>query len=177
MERFRQNISLPYVQSRLSYTSSAGINGSGGAGRGILAIAGRGRSSSLGNPVSVPLVRPSGHGLTTCAGRPGQLSQAGRLNTPVYRRRIRNQAATSTGKKFTKSVILVNYGEKEVPRGKRRQTLQKAGAIIDLVDFYTDWSEEKVREVIESALRGILDSSQPQPRLVQDFGSLNNLYM
>ena len=64
-----------------------------------------------------------------------------------------------------------------MPRGKRRQTLQKAGAIIDLVDFYTDWSEEKVREVIESALRGILDSSQPQPRLVQDFGSLNNLYM
>jgi hypothetical protein len=50
-----------------------------------------------------------------------------------------------------------------VPRGKRRQDLHEAGAIIDLVDFYTNWSEEKVREVIEEALGGIVDTPTPPP--------------
>ena len=126
---------------------------------------------NLGNPVSVPLVRPSGHGLTTCAGRPGQLSMAGGLNTPVYKEGGRSEIRLPCllEKNFYQKCCFCKLWGKEVPRGKRRQTLQKAGAIIDLVDFYTDWSKEKVCEVIESALRVILDSSQP--RLVQDFGS------
>ena len=147
-------------------TTQQSFSGIGG-GRGILAFAGR--SSSNPGSTAVPVVRSSEHG----AGR-GQLSMAG--SRPMYnpgrsympiRRRNTVRQSTTGGKKFTKSVVLVSSGENEVPRGKRRQSLQKAGAIIDLVDFYTDWNEQKVCDVIESSLRGLLDTSQPQPRLVQ----------
>ena len=85
---------------------------------------------------------------------------------PIYARRStpRSGYSTTSGRKFTKSVVLVSSDEKEVPRGNRRQQLQTAGAIVDLIDFYTDWSESKVRQTIEEALGELIDSSQPQPR-------------
>ena len=85
-----------------------------------------------------------------------------RSYVPIHSRRRGHIA--STGRKFTKTVVLVSSDENEVPRGNRRQELHSSGAVVDMLDFYTDWSEARVREIIQDALGGILDATQPQPR-------------
>ena len=69
----------------------------------------------------------------------------------------------SQGRCFTKTVVLVDSTDINVPRGVRRQQLHEMGAVVDLVDFFTGWRECKVRETIESALGGMIDDEKPTP--------------
>ena len=60
--------------------------------------------------------------------------------------------------------MIVSSDEDTVPRGPRRQELNELGAIVHLVDFHKEWTEEEVREAIESAFAGLIDPSKPSPR-------------
>ena len=49
--------------------------------------------------------------------------------------------------------MIVSSDEDTVPRGPRRQELNELGAIVHLVDFHKEWTEEEVRKAIESAFQ------------------------
>lgn len=70
----------------------------------------------------------------------------------------------SSSDRFSKTIVLVSSEEDAVPRGPRRQELNELGAVVHLVDFYKSWSEGKVRETIETVLRGFIDTDRPEPR-------------
>ena len=70
----------------------------------------------------------------------------------------------SSTDRFSKTVVLVNSEEDVVPRGPRRQELNELGAVVHLVDFHKSWSEREVRQTIEAALRGFIDTDRPEPR-------------
>lgn len=70
----------------------------------------------------------------------------------------------SRGRWFTKTVVLVDSNDTNVPRGVRRQQLHEMGAVIDLMDFFTGWREGKVRDTIEGAYGGMIDDEKPAPR-------------
>ena len=70
----------------------------------------------------------------------------------------------SSTDRFSKTVVLVNSEEDVVPRGPRRQELNELSAVVHLVDFHKSWSEREVRQTIEAALRGFIDTDRPEPR-------------
>lgn len=62
---------------------------------------------------------------------------------------------------------MVDRLDEKVPRGNRRSILQQEGFIVSFVDFWTNWSENKVRDAVEGALSGAIDKQCPHPRLVR----------
>ena len=73
----------------------------------------------------------------------------------------------SSGRKFTRSVVVVEDGCENVPRGRQRQYLHEKGMVVSFVDLWTNWSEEEIRESIERSLNGAIDMSKPYPRYVR----------
>ena len=59
---------------------------------------------------------------------------------------------------------MVDALDEKVPRGKRRTTLQQNGFIVRFVEFWTHWNEEEVRDVIEAAFEGVVDTTAQHPR-------------
>ena len=72
----------------------------------------------------------------------------------------------SSSDRFSKTIALVSSEKDVVLRGPiaRRQKLNDLGAVVHLVDFYKSWSEGKVRETIETVLRGFIETDRPEPR-------------
>ena len=136
---------------------------------------------------SMPYRQPSTSSYSTIHGR-GQLQllQNPTRSHPYYNPRQTYSASTSgnrwrrpstcsrahqaplgrvpLGRKFSKNIVLVSSAEEVVPKGRRRQNLHEAGALIHSVNFFTNWTEAEVRVSIERALGGVLDDSKPQPR-------------
>ena len=77
----------------------------------------------------------------------------------------------NTGRKFTRSIIVVDSESENVPRGAHRQRLHEKGLVVSFVDLWTNWSED-VFQAIESALQGVIDVSKPYPRYVHITASL-----
>ena len=71
---------------------------------------------------------------------------------------------TVTKRWFTKTIVLVDDTDVNVPRECRRQQLHEMGAVIDLVDFCTSWCEQEVRQAVETAFGGMIDDDKPPPR-------------
>ena len=69
----------------------------------------------------------------------------------------------SQGRKYIRSVVLVDALDNKIPRGKRRTSLQQSGCIVGFVEF---WSEGQVVQAIEVALGSVLDECEQHPRLV-----------
>ena len=59
------------------------------------------------------------------------------------------------GRPFSRTIIAVDELDKKLPRGERRTTLHNAGCF---VDFYPSWREQEVRETIQLAFNGAVDS-------------------
>ena len=56
---------------------------------------------------------------------------------------------------------MVDALHEKVPRGKRHTTLQQNRFIVSFVEF---WNEEEVRDVIEAAFEGVVDTRAQHPR-------------
>ena len=85
----------------------------------------------------------------------------------TQRRKHSNKGKTvmkSQGRKYTRTVVMVDTMDKKVPRGKRRFSLQEGGFIVSFVEFWTNWTEREVLQAIEAALRGVIDLHVPHPR-------------
>ena len=131
------------------------------------------RSSQLESPSS-SRVQPSSSNVSPYPYRP--------FTAPTYNPRrgygpIRNRPrnnpylsrpSTSTprtkGRKFTKNVVMVASDDEIVPRGRRREELHKLGVIVNLVDFYSNWDEDRMEVAIEEALGGVIDQEKKCPR-------------
>ena len=72
-----------------------------------------------------------------------------------------NSTSKASGRKFNRTVVLVDSVCDTVPRGRSRTTLHEKGLVVSFVDLYTNWSEEEVHGTIESALNGMIDPSKP----------------
>ena len=70
----------------------------------------------------------------------------------------------TSGRKFTKSIVVIPDENNMVPRGVKKQELHSRGLVVNFVDFWTGYSEEDVRWTIEASLSGIIDVTKPQPR-------------
>ena len=83
-------------------------------------------------------------------------------------RRSRNYSQAdfnpTSGRKFTKTIVVIPDGNNVTPRGIKKQELHSRGLVVNFVDFWTGYSEEDVRWTIEAALSGIIDVTKPQPR-------------
>ena len=83
-------------------------------------------------------------------------------------RRSRNYSQAdfnpTSGRKFTKTIVVIPDGNNMTPRGIKKQELHSRGLVVNFVDFWTGYSEEDVRWTIEAALSGIIDVTKPQPR-------------
>ena len=73
-------------------------------------------------------------------------------------------AFKNVGRKFTRSIVVVDSVRENVPRGAHRQRLHEKGLVVSFVDLWTHWSEEEVYQAIETALQGVIDVSKPYPR-------------
>lgn len=70
------------------------------------------------------------------------------------------------GRKFTRSVVMVDRLDKKLPRGYRRSLLQEKGFIVSFIDFWTNWSEKDVRDAIEDAFGEAINKQYPYPRSI-----------
>lgn len=99
---------------------------------------------------------------------PYQVPQYHRRTSYIPSRRARSTSQRTSagprGRWFTKAIVLVDDSDIYVPRGYRRQQLHEMGAVVDLVDFSTTWSEKDVRQAIEAAFGGMIDEDRPPPR-------------
>ena len=87
----------------------------------------------------------------------------------TYRNRVSRPAASrlptiSSGRKFNRTVVLVDSTYENVPRGKYRQVLHEKGLVVSFIDMWTNWNEDEVHGAIEMALNGAIDPSKPYPR-------------
>ena len=181
----------PLPTAPLSVTRSANPSLRGGNGQLRLCNVGCGLSTrSMPSPThSMPYRQPSTSSYSTIHGR-GQLQllQNPTRSHPYYNPRQTYVAASTSGnrsrrrpstcsrahqaplgrvplgRKFSKNIVLVSSDEEVVPKGRRRQNLHEAGALIHSVNFFTNWTEAEVRVSIERALGGVLDDLKPQPR-------------
>ena len=89
---------------------------------------------------------------------------------PVFNRRVsyrpqQRQRQQTVGRVFTRSVVVVDGTDTNVPRGHRRQYLHDKGLVIGFVEFNTGWSEDQVYSELERLLGSqIIDLSKPHPR-------------
>ena len=79
----------------------------------------------------------------------------------------RTSGHATVGRKFNRTVVIVDPSDVSVPRGKRRRQLHELGLIVNFVDFWTNWTEADVFHAIESAFQGALDIEKPYPRWVR----------
>lgn len=70
------------------------------------------------------------------------------------------------GKRFNRSIVMVELGCEIVPRGVSRQELHQKGLVVNFVDMWTNWSEAEVYRKVEEAFGTLFDLTQPVPRLV-----------
>ena len=70
----------------------------------------------------------------------------------------------TVGRKFNRTVVIVDPSDVNVPRDKRRRQLHE---LVNFVDFWTNWTEADVFHAIVSAFQGALDIEKPYPRWVR----------
>ena len=70
------------------------------------------------------------------------------------RRRQSNSRAKPDqfGRWFTKTIVLVDSTDSNIPCGPCRQELHEMGAVVHPVDLFTGWNEGQIREAIEDCL-------------------------
>ncbi len=83
---------------------------------------------------------------------------------PCVRLPSRTRKPQTPGRKFTRNIVVVDRTDNNIPRGQRRRQLHEMGYLVNLVDFWANWSEEQVVRTIEDALGGVIDPSKPEPR-------------
>ena len=89
------------------------------------------------------------------------------LSQPVTGRSTARRAGHATaGRKFNRTVVIVDSSDTNVPRGKRRRQLHELGMIVNFVDFWTNWNQSDVYHTIETAFQGAIDTTKPYPRWV-----------
>ena len=79
-------------------------------------------------------------------------------------RRQPTSSKPKPGRKFNRSVVIVDSSDKNIPRGPRRHHLHSKGLVVSFIDFWTGWTEDEVINAIEEALVNIIDLTQPFPR-------------
>ena len=70
------------------------------------------------------------------------------------RRRQSNSRAKPDqfGRWFTKTIVLVDSTDGNIPCDPCRQELYEMGAVVHPVDLFTGWNEGQIREAIEDCL-------------------------